>query len=540
MNDNIYTELFEKIIEKLFSLSDNIPSESIKSTYLNRFINVCNGSRGSKSLVRAQLKKIYNLIVGNELFNSYSKMTVLDNIISILEEFVKVTNSSDIEKYNIKVKLLNDFNDISDVDAYTDEVKDMIDNNPEGLDELTFLYEDSFYKIYLADDEKLFRKVFYKETNWCVVNESGYWGDYTNKGILVLFEDLNIRYRNKNLTSNKFILGTLTELKNGDNSFIIAMDMMDKRVSTEIKMKVESYKDIIVKSIKKIYGNTDTKGNEKTVYGLTKEIYTGKYATQIRITDDLTIPEDIFGMLSYDGKNTLEFLDEEVTITDIGNAGNYLDLLISEREIDIKTFVFRGNTTLHRIEGKTYFPTLKFDDGYKLTVNDCHRLELDIDNDSDYFDIDVVDSTNITISPEDNNKKTINKISIIDSDNISSWIEVDTATMVEGCVEVNFSAGIYEIEEINDVRTLYVNNRVTEVEIKKIGHEGLNSLYLSNDKNFIIDDREREKINDIFIDDNETNESVDNRFIRQENKEYSIVNEMLKKGFSCLSKNKKV
>ena len=42
-----------------------------------------------------------------------------------------------------------------------------------------------------------------------------------------------------------------------------------------------------------------------------------------------------------------------------------------------------------------------------------------------------------------------------------------------------------------------------------------------------------------FIDDNETNESVDNRFIRQENKEYSIVNEMLKKGFSCLSKNKK-
>ena len=34
--------------------------------------------------------------------------------------------------------------------------------------------------------------------------------------------------------------------------------------------------------------------------------------------------------------------------------------------------------------------------------------------------------------------------------------------MVEGCVEVNFSAGIYEIEEINDVRTLYVNNRVTE------------------------------------------------------------------------------
>ena len=31
-------------------------------------------------------------------------------------------------------------------------------------------------------------------------------------------------------------------------------------------------------------------------------------------------------------KNTLEFLDEEVTITDIGNAGNYLDLLISERD----------------------------------------------------------------------------------------------------------------------------------------------------------------------------------------------------------------
>ena len=529
MNDILYIKLLDKITE---DISDKKPIRLDNNTK-DKFIMICKKLKGNKSLKQAQLKSIYKLIVFDDSFNSTAnKDLIIKNLIDILYKYVVAINTKDIEIYNIKIKLLNDFNNIVEVDDYIESINNKISNNPDSLEDLTFLYEDRNYKIFLADDEDLFRKVFEDETNWCVVNQDDYWNDYANKGILVLFEDKDIRYQDKNETPYKFVLATLIENKDNNVSFEIIKDLRDKDVSLDIGNKIKSYTNIVINSLKKEFGFVDDNGKDKTIDGIRNQIYFGKYITKIKLSNEIYVEEDIFGSIYYNKEDKiLEFYDDDVEI----NNSNYQYLRIIMEKIKVNKIWLRGERTVLKSLNKSIIPDIALSYESALFINNCENLELKITyiNNDQNKSVMIGKSKNINISGIK-----IDDMDIYNSQEIIIDNEVGVIFNIKDSADINFTDGVASIREIENVNDLSINNSLTNLRIMRIVGE-LNGFYLSNRSNIDIKENDMDKIININFDD-EDDDEIDNRFIRNESIDDEFINEVVKKGLSLLLKVKKV